>query len=103
MTYVGDMQLELISPVRGDSIYTEFLARSGAGLHHICFVPDDFDAAIAQAEADGVPIVQRGSMADGLMEFAYVDGAASGVPYIELAKLGPQMLAMYQSIKEQTS
>lgn len=35
MTYSGDMQLELIQPVRGTSIYTEFLDRSGPGLHHV--------------------------------------------------------------------
>ena len=30
------MQLELIAPVKGESIYTEFLDRGGPGLHHIC-------------------------------------------------------------------
>ena len=34
---------------------------------------------------------------------AYIDGAASGVPYIELARLGPQMEDFYTAIKEQTS
>jgi hypothetical protein len=71
-------------------------------MHHICFVPDDFDAAIGEAAVRGVPVVQRGSMGDGLMEFAYLDGAASGVPYVELVRLGPEMTAMYDSIKEQT-
>ena len=36
LSYAGDTQLELIAPVSGDSIYTEFLDRAGAGLHHIC-------------------------------------------------------------------
>jgi hypothetical protein len=103
MANIGEMQLELIQPVRGVSIYTEFLQRGGAGLHHVCFAPDDFEAALTAAHDGGVDIVQRGSMAGGMMEFAYLDGAAWGVPYIELAKLGPSMRAFYAAIKEQTT
>ncbi|CQD18968.1 flavoprotein [Mycolicibacterium conceptionense] len=36
LSYAGDTQLELIAPVSGQSVYTEFLDRHGAGLHHIC-------------------------------------------------------------------
>ena len=36
LSYAGDTQLEVIAPVRGDSVYTEFLERSGPGLHHVC-------------------------------------------------------------------
>ncbi len=35
-SYAGDTQLELIAPVTGESVYTEFLDRAGPGLHHIC-------------------------------------------------------------------
>lgn len=101
MAYLGDMQLELIQPVSGDSIYAEYLSKHGGGLHHVCMIPDDFDAAIAAAEQIG--IAQRGSMADGAMHFAYVDGAHVGVPYIELAKLEPMMVDFFESIREQTA
>ena len=36
LSYLGDMQLELISPVRGQNIYSDHLRDSGPGLHHIC-------------------------------------------------------------------
>ena len=36
LSYAGDTQLELIAPVSGESIYTEFLDAAGPGLHHIC-------------------------------------------------------------------
>jgi catechol 2,3-dioxygenase-like lactoylglutathione lyase family enzyme len=45
---------ELIEPVAGASVHTEFLARSGPGLHHVCFAVDDIDAACARAAAGGV-------------------------------------------------
>ena len=87
----SDLQLELIQPVSGESIYTEFLAVSPPGLHHVCFEVDDIDAACAAAEAEGHPVVQRGSMMAGAMDFAYVDGSSAGAPYIELARIGTAM------------
>jgi len=33
LSYAGDTQLEIIRPVRGESIYTEYLDRCGPGLH----------------------------------------------------------------------
>lgn len=97
--YAGDLQLEIIQPVSGDSIYTEFLAVSPPGLHHLCFEVEDMGAALASARAAGVEVVQAGSMMGGGMEFAYLDGAAYGVPYVELAYLGPDIKAFYEAIK----
>jgi catechol 2,3-dioxygenase-like lactoylglutathione lyase family enzyme len=99
LSYAGDLQLELIRPVRGESIYTEFLAAHGPGLHHICFETDDLAQSIRVAEAAGLGIVQRGSMAGGAMEFAYVDGASAGLPYVELARFGPDMRAFFETLK----
>jgi len=99
LSYAGDLQLEIIRPVTGESIYTEFLESAGPGLHHVCFETDDMDRAVAGAEASGLEIVQRGSMAGGLMEFAYVEGAAAGAPYLELAWLSPDMRAFYDDVK----
>jgi hypothetical protein len=103
MAYLGDMQLELIQPVRGESIYADHLSKHGGGLHHLCMVPADFGAAVAAAKGAGIGIAQRGSMADGAMHFAYVDGAHVGVPYLELAKLEPMMVDFFDSIREQTT
>src|SRR5690349_8430378 len=55
--YIGDLQLEIIQPVSGDSIYTEFLAVSPPGLHHLCFEVDDMDAALARAAEAGIEVV----------------------------------------------
>lgn len=99
LAYAGDLQLELIEPVAGPTIHREFLDRHGPGLHHVCFAVDDVDAACARAEAAGVPVLMRGSMMDGEIEFAYVDGSAAGVPYVELARIGPAMRAFYDAIR----
>jgi 4-hydroxyphenylpyruvate dioxygenase-like putative hemolysin len=85
--------------VAGPSIHREFLDAHGPGLHHVCFGVDDVDQACAAAEAAGVPVLMRGSMMDGEIEFAYVDGSAGGAPYVELARIGPQMQEFYDAVK----
>jgi catechol 2,3-dioxygenase-like lactoylglutathione lyase family enzyme len=99
LAYAGDLQLELIQPVSGESVHTEFLAANGPGLHHVCFATDDVDAACARAEAAGHVVAQRGSMMDGEIDFAYVDCVAAGAPYIELARIGPLMQEFYDAVK----
>jgi hypothetical protein len=94
-SYVGDTQLELISPVSGESVYTEFLDRAGPGLHHICVEADDVDAAVGTAE-----VLQRGVMPGG-MEFAYVTAEAAGVPYIEIAHIPSEIRAFFDYVKQE--
>ena len=97
LSYAGDTQLELIAPVSGDSIYTEFLADSGPGLHHICIETDDMEAALQNA---GAEVVQRGVMPGGI-EFAYVSAASAGVPYLEFAVIPPEIRAFFDHIKQE--
>ncbi|HEX2401025.1 MAG TPA: VOC family protein [Mycobacterium sp.] len=97
LSYAGDTQLELIAPVTGESIYTEFLDRAGAGLHHICIEADDVERAVAERHAD---VVQRGVMPGG-MEFAYISADDAGVPYIEIAHISPEIRAFFDYIKQE--
>ncbi|CAB4702780.1 MAG: VOC family protein [Actinobacteria bacterium] len=97
--YAADLQLELIRPVAGPGIHAEFLAAHGPGLHHLCFGVDDLDAACEASVAAGVPVLMRGSMMGGAIEFAYVDGSASGVPYVELARIAPAIQEFYDAVK----
>ncbi|BBZ52566.1 VOC family protein [Mycobacterium heidelbergense] len=103
LSYLGDMQLELISPVRGENIYSDFLRESGPGLHHICVEAESleqFDAALSQAADHGAAVVQRGVMPGGI-HFAYVSAPQAGVPFVEIAHLSPEMRAFYDYIKQE--
>lgn len=105
LSYAGDTQLEVIAPVSGDSIYTEFLDRSGPGLHHICVAAadsDGFDAAVGAAERDGAPVVMAGSMPGG-MRFAYVSARQAAVPYLEFAYIPPEIQAFFDHVKRETT
>jgi len=103
LSYAGDMQLEVIAPVRGNSIYSEFLDRSGPGLHHVCLAaadPEAFDSAVESAQRDGACVAMSGTMAGG-MRFAYLSAADAGVPYVEIAYFPPDMIAFFDHIKQE--
>jgi len=97
LSYAGDTQLELIAPVTGQSIYTEFLDSAGPGLHHVCIEADDVERALNERDAE---VVQRGVMPGG-MEFAYVTAEDAGVPYIEIAYIPPEIRAFFDYIKQE--
>lgn len=95
LSYAGDTQLELIAPVSGRNIYTDFLDTAGPGMHHICVEVDDVDAALTERGAEAV---QRGVMPGG-MEFAYI--AAAGLPYVEIASIPGEIRAFFDYIKQE--
>ena len=103
LSYLGDMQLELIQPVRGPNIYSDFLQSSGPGLHHICVEADtvkDFDSALASAAEQGATVPQHGVMPGGL-RFAYLSAPHYGVPFIEIAHVSPEMRQFFDYVKQE--
>ena len=100
LSYAGDMQLELIAPTSGESIYTDFLREGAAGLHHICIEADDIDGAVADAAGAGAEVVQRGVMPGG-MEFVYVAAPQAGVPYLEIARITPEIRGFFDYVKQE--
>jgi methylmalonyl-CoA epimerase len=55
---VGESRLELLEPTEPGSVIARFLEKR-SGLHHVCVVVDDIEAALAELEARGVPLVDR--------------------------------------------
>ncbi len=103
LSYLGDMQLELIEPVRGQNIYSDFLRDSGPGLHHICIEaqsPEHFTAMRADATGAGAVVVQEGVMPGG-MQFAYVSAPDAGVPFVEIAHIGAEIRAFFDYVKHE--
>lgn len=103
LSYAGDMQLELIAPVRGASIYQEFLRDNGPGLHHICIEAPDaesFAALVAESAEQGAQVVQQGMMPGGI-RFAYVSAPRAGVPFIEIAHFPAEIRAVFDYIKQE--
>lgn len=70
---VGATQLELVEPIEGASIWSEFLERHGPGLHHIRISVPDFAATMAALEAAGIEKVCSGTGFHIGSEWAYFD------------------------------
>lgn len=71
-TKIGDLQLQLVQPGEGKTIYKEFLEKKGEGVFHIGFEVDDIDAADKQLTDDGLKILACGRRDDG-SGFSYYD------------------------------
>jgi hypothetical protein len=62
ISWIGDMEVEIIQPVYGPTIYEKFLAEKGEGLHHIKEKIDDADM---QRVVDGYAAMGIGVMQTG--------------------------------------
>lgn len=71
----GEIQIELIEPVSGKSLYNDFIAKHGEGLHHLRFLVDDIDKTTEIMNKEGFPTLMSGGLSDG--GFAYYDTAGT--------------------------
>ena len=55
---VGESHLELLEPTDPTSAIARFLEKR-SGLHHVCVLVDDVDAALAEMKAREVPLVDE--------------------------------------------
>jgi len=74
-THIGDLQLQLVQPGEGKSIYKEFFEKHGEGVFHIGFEVEDIDSADQQLENKGMKILASGRREDG-SGFSYYDTRA---------------------------
>ncbi|MCL7466127.1 VOC family protein [Phaeovulum sp. NW3] len=66
------MQIEIIQQVGGGrSIFADFMARTGGGLHHVCALTDDLTRDLADWKTRGVDVLQGGVTMAGI-PFAYL-------------------------------
>ncbi len=70
---VEDVELELMQPLDGPSLYQDFLDVHGEGLHHLQFAADNLDATVRiLTEEYGFPSLQSGCAGDS-RSFNYID------------------------------
>ncbi len=71
-TKIGDLQLQLVQPGEGKTIYKEFLEKKGEGVFHIGFEVADISTADKQLAENGLQILASGRRDDG-SGFSYYD------------------------------
>jgi methylmalonyl-CoA epimerase len=55
---VGESHLELLEPTDPSSVIARFLEKR-SGLHHVCVLVEDIEAALAELKARGVPLLDE--------------------------------------------
>jgi methylmalonyl-CoA epimerase len=56
---VGDGHIELLAPLGPDTPVGKFIAKKGAGIHHVAYAVEDIDVALAQVKAAGLKLIDE--------------------------------------------
>ena len=100
--WLRDTQVELIEPLRGESLYREFLEAKGPGLHHIAFDVPDFSATVAALSGAGLELLAQGHAGPG-SEFAYFDCESAGASVVEILGFDKSIRAFMDSLRQQSA
>jgi 4-hydroxyphenylpyruvate dioxygenase-like putative hemolysin len=60
-----------MQPLAGKSIWKEFIAKKGYGLHHIALEIDDMNTKVKEFEEEGFKIIQSGERE--VVKWGYLD------------------------------
>ncbi len=87
-TQYFNLNLELIQPLDGESIYQEFINSGREGFHHIGRYVDDLDLSVEDFKKKGIKALQMGQMVK--LHYAYMDTEDTFGIIIELMKIIPK-------------
>jgi methylmalonyl-CoA/ethylmalonyl-CoA epimerase len=79
---LGSVEMELIEPIQGPTIYHDFLKEKGEGLHHIGFDIKNLDETLLVCKELDIAVLQLGRTPAG--GFAYLDTEKIGGVIFEL-------------------
>ena len=97
--FLGDLNIELVEPIDGQNIYTQFLdGQPEGGLHHIAWKVEDIDDAMAAMRNAGLNEVQTGRFGAGT-RFAYYDARTPLGHYLELLYFDADTQALFDTLK----
>jgi methylmalonyl-CoA/ethylmalonyl-CoA epimerase len=67
----GPVQVELMQPLFGETIYDEYAERKGYGLHHLAIRAENMEESINEMKARGFSVIQSGNRPG--VKWAYLD------------------------------
>ena len=75
LSYMGNMRLELIEPLEGDTVYKEFVEKHGYGVHHLGILTENMQDSLQKAAECGIAMTQDGAGfgPDDDGHYAYLD------------------------------
>ncbi len=85
-TMAGSMMWEVIQPLEGPSVYTEFLEAGREGLHHVAVDCEGIplEERAAELERRGYECIMSASAFDGDVPFGYFHNGDSAAPVVEI-------------------
>lgn len=99
--YAGQLQIELIQHLSGESIFKEFLNSKGEGMHHLQFVVDDYEKALSDFAKNGYPVIQSGRLGDKPgTRFAFFDTEEVIGSIMEIITLDSGTKDLMENIKQ---
>jgi methylmalonyl-CoA/ethylmalonyl-CoA epimerase len=89
LAWTQDFMWEVVQPLEGPSIYKEFLAKRGEGMHHVLIetAGHQYEDLLEEARTKGCPPLMEGKW--GETEFAYLDSQGPLRLYLEVFRRGP--------------
>ncbi len=83
----GESLVELLEAKETDSPIGKFLAKRGAGIHHVCFAVDDLDGTLARCRDAGLRLIDQVPRigAEG-KRIAFLHPASTGGVLVELSE-----------------
>lgn len=81
-------EIELVQPTSDDSGIAKYLAKRGAGMHHICVEVDDIHGMLAQLKSKGMRLINEEPRlaADG-KKYAFVHPESTNGVLVELYQI----------------
>ncbi len=78
----GPIEIELIEPTEGESIWREFLRTQGEGLHHLGVFVSNLDQELAMYRDKGIGVLMKGETDH--VKLAYMDTRATAGVIVEI-------------------
>jgi len=81
----GGSEIELVQPTTDDSGVARYLAKRGAGIHHICLEVNDIQATLDDLKARGVELInETPTTGSGGKQIAFIHPRSTSGVLIEL-------------------
>jgi methylmalonyl-CoA/ethylmalonyl-CoA epimerase len=89
MLPIGESRIELLEPTGEETPVGRFVAKRGAGMHHLCVEVGDIHAKLEELKSHGVRLIdERPRIGAGGALVAFIHPASTGGVLIELTQQG---------------
>lgn len=83
----GECDIELVMPIRDDTLLARSLQERGGGLDHLCLEVDHLDEALIELKKKGIKLIDESSRILPGRKIAFIDPLATNGVLLELYEL----------------